>query len=63
MKLKSSLTLFKVASAETIFADVLQKYYSGEPDTTTLKLLDYNVSTASQDDVRKFRVTHLIDYF
>ena len=39
MKLRSSLTLFKVASAEAIFDEALEKFFGGEPDTSTLKLL------------------------
>ena len=41
LKLKSSLTLFaSVPDAEPIFAAALDKYYHGERDSKTLKLLE-----------------------
>jgi uncharacterized protein (DUF1810 family) len=39
MKLRSSMTLFGAATAEPVFAEVLAKYYDGEPDAETLRLL------------------------
>nr|WP_255771887.1 DUF1810 domain-containing protein [Microbulbifer guangxiensis] len=40
LKLKSSMTLFnEVATGESVFAEVLQKYYDGEKDRATLELL------------------------
>jgi uncharacterized protein (DUF1810 family) len=39
MKLRSSMTLFWQAGAEPVFAEVLAKYYDGEPDAETLRLL------------------------
>jgi uncharacterized protein (DUF1810 family) len=39
MKLRSSLTLFKVASAEPIFDEALGKFFGGKLDSATLKLL------------------------
>jgi uncharacterized protein (DUF1810 family) len=38
MKLKSSLTLFEIASGDPLFADALRAFF-GEPDQATLKLL------------------------
>jgi uncharacterized protein (DUF1810 family) len=40
MKLKSSLTLFaSVPGAGPVFEDVLEKYFNGDMDTVTLKLI------------------------
>jgi uncharacterized protein (DUF1810 family) len=40
MKLHSSMTLFSAVSGETsIFRDILEKYYDGKPDGTTLEIL------------------------
>ncbi|MDO4193909.1 MAG: DUF1810 domain-containing protein [Erysipelotrichaceae bacterium] len=40
LKLKSSMTLFSlVPNADPVFQDVLNKYYSGERDRRTLKIL------------------------
>ena len=39
-KLQSSLTLFYKASNNQIFRDVLRKYYFGELDQNTMKLLE-----------------------
>jgi uncharacterized protein (DUF1810 family) len=39
MKLRSSMTLFGEATAEPVFDEVLAKYYDGEPDAETLRLL------------------------
>ena len=39
LKLRSSVTLFASVSDNLIFREVLSKYYDGEPDPTTLKLL------------------------
>ena len=40
-KLRSSMTLFAVASEEnTIFADAINKYFNGEPDSQTLQILN-----------------------
>ena len=40
LKLRSSMTLFSVASPETlIFKDVLKKYFNGARDQRTLKML------------------------
>ena len=40
LKLKSSMTLFDLVSPDDIFARVLNKYYGGERDNKTLKLLE-----------------------
>lgn len=41
MKLKSSMTLFaRVPDSEPVFARVLERYFNGEEDQTTLDLLD-----------------------
>ena len=41
MKLKSSMTLFDYVSGdETLFADVLDKYYDGKKDYKTIKILE-----------------------
>lgn len=40
MKLRSSMTLFKLAAPEEeVFNQVLQKYFSGKPDYRTINLL------------------------
>ena len=40
MKLRSSMTLFlRAAPSEPIFREVLERYYSGEPDAATDQLL------------------------
>jgi uncharacterized protein (DUF1810 family) len=40
VKLRSSMTLFgRVAPDETVFADVLERHYGGEPDPATERLL------------------------
>ncbi|MEO0836198.1 MAG: DUF1810 domain-containing protein [Cyanobacteria bacterium J06642_3] len=39
LKLKSSMTLFSCVTSDTIFASVLDKYFSGEQDHKTLQLL------------------------
>jgi uncharacterized protein (DUF1810 family) len=39
LKLRSSMTLFLRASSDQLFADVLAKYYDGEPDAETDRLL------------------------
>jgi len=39
MKFRSSLTLFATASGEEVFLRSLEKYFDGEPDQTTLRLL------------------------
>lgn len=40
LKLHSSLTLFELASDDDLFIRVLDKYYGGERDPATLRLLD-----------------------
>ncbi len=41
LKLKSSMTLFaSLENTDSIFQKVLEKYYDGETDGTTLKLID-----------------------
>lgn len=40
LKLNSSMTLFDLVSPDDIFARVLNKYYGGERDNKTLKLLE-----------------------
>jgi len=41
MKFRSCMTLFAHAAPhETLFGTALDKYYGGEPDRTTLKMLD-----------------------
>lgn len=45
MKLRSSMTLFaKVNNANTVFIEVLQKYFHGMQDTYTEELLEQNNS-------------------
>ena len=39
LKLKSSMTLFDIVSADEIFYDVLKKYYGGKKDERTIALL------------------------
>ena len=39
MKVKSSMTLFNMASKEQLYKDVLDRYYKGEMDTRTLDIL------------------------
>ncbi|MGA8185278.1 MAG: DUF1810 domain-containing protein [Terriglobia bacterium] len=40
MKFRSSMTLFAhISSGSNIFADALEKYYGGQPDPLTLKML------------------------
>ena len=40
LKLKSCMTLFLEVSGEELFQQVLDKFFDGEKDTATLKLLD-----------------------
>ena len=40
LKLKSSMTLFYVVSAQDIFKKVLDKYFSGELDQKTISILE-----------------------
>ena len=40
LKLKSSMTLFSEVSDDEVFNDVLLKYYNGEKDQNTLRLLN-----------------------
>lgn len=40
MKLQSSMTLFATISGERIFRDVIDRYYGGELDATTLELVE-----------------------
>lgn len=47
MKLQSCATLFAyVSPAESVFGRLLEKYFSGEPDYKTLRLL--NIATAGE---------------
>ena len=39
LKLRSSMTLFLAASGDTVFQKVLDKFYSGKPDSKTLSIL------------------------
>ena len=40
LKLRSSMTLFREAApGETLFQQVLDQYFGGEPDAKTLKIL------------------------
>ena len=39
MKLQSSMTIFDLASPDDIFTKVLDKWYGGQRDSLTLKLL------------------------
>ena len=40
LKLRSSMTLFSIADPEeTVFKEVLEKFYKGKPDYRTLKIL------------------------
>lgn len=42
LKLRSSMTLFAAAAdEESVFGKVLDKYYNGEPDKTTLRILGF----------------------
>lgn len=38
-KVKSSMTLFYLASKETLFIDVINRYYEGKMDELTIKML------------------------
>lgn len=40
MKLRSCLTLFDAVSPKDVFGEVLEKYYDGERDAKTLRLLN-----------------------
>jgi uncharacterized protein (DUF1810 family) len=41
LKLKSSMTLFALVSAQaSVFREVLTKYFGGEPDEATVRLVD-----------------------
>ena len=40
MKLKSSMTLFDYVEENSIFSEVLDKYYQGERDILTLQILE-----------------------
>lgn len=45
LKLKSSMTLFEqVASQDSVFSQVLDKYYSGERDSKTLNILELSLT-------------------
>lgn len=39
LKLRSSMTLFLAASGDAVFQMVLDKFYSGKPDSKTLSIL------------------------
>jgi uncharacterized protein (DUF1810 family) len=39
LKLRSSMTLFHLATGHTIFQEVLDKYYEGQQDEKTLEIL------------------------
>lgn len=39
LKLRSSMTLFLAASGDEVFQKVLDKFYSGKPDSKTLSIL------------------------
>ena len=39
LKLRSSMTLFLAASGDAVFQSVLDKFYSGRPDSKTLRIL------------------------
>ena len=39
LKLRSSMTLFLAASDDAVFQKVLDKFYSGKPDSKTLSIL------------------------
>ena len=39
LKLRSSMTLFLAASGDAVFQRVLDKFYSGRPDSKTLRIL------------------------
>lgn len=40
LKLRSSMTLFRLVSGEAVFQQVLDKYFDGKPDEKTIELLD-----------------------
>lgn len=41
LKLRSSMTLFsQVSGSSAVFQQVLDKYYAGQPDPTTIKLIE-----------------------
>lgn len=43
IKLRSSMTLFQyVSQGETVFTEVLEKYFYGRPDSRTIKVLEYS---------------------
>jgi len=39
LKFRSCMTLFVIATGDPVFTQALQKYFAGEPDAQTLKLL------------------------
>lgn len=39
LKLKSSMTLFSVVASNSVFLDIINKYFEGEKDIKTLQLL------------------------
>ena len=39
MKVRSSMTLFELASEDPVFGQVINKYYGGQRDSLTLKLV------------------------
>lgn len=39
LKLRSSMTLFLAASGDAVFQKVLDKFYSGKPDSKTLSII------------------------
>lgn len=42
LKLHSSMTLFsKVKNTDTVFQEVIDRYFQGKPDSKTLELLNY----------------------
>lgn len=45
LKLKSSMTLFYLATKEIIFKRVIDKFYNGELDLQTIKLLNINLKS------------------
>jgi uncharacterized protein (DUF1810 family) len=51
LKLKSSMTLFEVVAEEdAVFGRVLDKYYHGQPDSRTLKILAAMKKRQNRDD-------------
>lgn len=40
LKFRSSITLFASVAGDRVFQDALQKFFAGEPDPETLRLIE-----------------------